>query len=117
MESSWEAVVTTIRTRGHAPHFTLNSDGQRHPLLNVAAFFTLIVGFVSFALGLLLRTGPSGSHGWAVVAAASGLAALVVGLVSQMLSATREERVIIVAGIIAGFIGLALGLAHGGFSG
>ena len=28
---------------------------------------------------------------------------------------TSEERVIIVAGIIAGFVGLALGLAHGGF--
>ena len=33
-----------------------------------------------------------------------------------MMSATREERVIIVAGIIAGFVGLALGLAHGGLS-
>jgi hypothetical protein len=117
MESFWEAVVTTIRTRGHAPHFTLNSDGQRHPLLNVAAFFTLIVGLVSFALGLLLRTGPNGSHSWAIVTAATGLAAMLVGLVSQMMSATREERVIIVAGIIAGFVGLALGLAHGGFAG
>jgi hypothetical protein len=117
MESSWEAVVTTIRTRGHAPHFTLNSDGQRHPLLNAAAFFTLIVGLVSFAIGLLLRTGPNGSHGWAIVAAATGLAALLVGLYCQMVSATREERVIIVAGIIAGFVGLALGLAHGGFAG
>jgi hypothetical protein len=117
MKSSWEAVVTTIRTRGHAPHFTLNSDGQRHPLLNVAAFFTLAFGLVSFAIGMLLRTGPSSSHGWAIVAAATGLAALLIGLVSQMMSATREERVIIVTGIIAGFVGLALGLAHGGFSG
>jgi hypothetical protein len=33
-----------------------------------------------------------------------------------MLSATREERIILVTGIIAGFVGLALGLAHGGFS-
>jgi hypothetical protein len=32
------------------------------------------------------------------------------------LSATREERIIIVTGIIASFIGLALGLAHGGLS-
>ena len=116
MESSWEAVVTTIRTRGHAPHFTLNSDGQRHPLLNVAAFFTLIAGLVSFALGLMLRTGPNGMHAWAVVTAVTGLAAMLVGLFSQMMSATREERVIIVAGIIAGFVGLALGLAHGGLA-
>ena len=50
------------------------------------------------------------------MAAVTGLAALLVGLFLQMMSATREERVIIVTGIIAGFIGLALGLAHGGFS-
>jgi hypothetical protein len=41
---------------------------------------------------------------------------LLVGLYAQMISATREERIVIVAGIIAGFVGLALGLAHGGFS-
>jgi uncharacterized membrane protein HdeD (DUF308 family) len=114
MESSWEAVVTTIRTR--AAHFTLNSDGQRHPLLNAAAFFTLIAGLVSFALGLLLRTGPGSMHALAVVTSVTGLAAMLVGLFSQMMSATREERVVIVTGIIAGFVGLALGLAHGGLS-
>jgi uncharacterized membrane protein len=108
----------TIRTGrpGHFPRLSLNSDGQPHPLLNAASFFTLIAGLVSFALGLFIRTGPSGEPAWAIVAAATGLVALLVGLVSQMLSATREERVIIVAGMIAGFIGLALGLAHGGFS-
>jgi uncharacterized membrane protein HdeD (DUF308 family) len=115
MQSSQEAVMTQAIRTGR-PHFTLNSDGQRHPLLNVAAFFTLIAGLVSFALGLLLRTGPNSVHAWAVVASVTGLAALLVGLFSQMMSATREERVIIVAGIIAGFVGLALGLAHGGFA-
>ncbi len=108
-------MTQTIRTGRQ--HFTLNSDGKRHPMLNVAAFFTLIVGLVSFALGLLLRTGPNSMHAWAIVASATGLAALLVGLISQMMSATREERVVIVAGIIAGFVGLALGLAHGGLSG
>jgi uncharacterized membrane protein HdeD (DUF308 family) len=107
-------MTQTIR-RGR-PHLTLNSDGQRHPLLNAAAFFTLIVGLVSFALGLMLRTGPGSVHAWAVVTSVTGLAAMLVGLFSQMMSATREERVIIVSGIIAGFIGLALGLAHGGLS-
>jgi hypothetical protein len=108
----------TIRTGrpGRFARLNLNSDGRPHPLLNAASFFTLIIGLVSFALGLLLRTGPSGQHAWAVAAAATGLAAMLVGLVSQMLSATREERVIIVAGVIAGFVGLALGLAHGGFA-
>jgi hypothetical protein len=109
----------TIRTGrpGRFPRLNLNSDGQPHPLLNAASFFTLILGLLSFSLGLFIRTGPSHELAWSVVAAATGLAAMLVGLVSQMMSATREERIIIVTGIIAGFIGLALGLAHGGFSG
>jgi hypothetical protein len=34
-----------------------------------------------------------------------------------MISATREQRVLIVTGIIAGFVGLAMGLANGAFGG
>ena len=106
----------TIRTTkaGHVPRLNLDSDGKSHPLLNATCFFVLIAGLVSFALGLYLRTGPSSLHAWAIVAAVTGLAALLIGLVAQMMSATREERVIIVVGIIAGFVGLALGLAKGG---
>jgi len=108
----------TIRTGkpGRVPRLNLNSDGQPHPLLNAVSFFVLIVGLLSFALGLFLRTGPSGEHAWAVIASVTGLAGLLIGLVAQMMSATREERVIIVTGIIAAFVGLCLGLAHGGFS-
>ena len=98
------------------PRLNLNSDGRPHPLLNAVSFFILIVGLFSFAIGLFLRTGPSGEHGWAIVAAVTGLAGMLTGLVCQMLSATREERIIIVTGMIASFVGLALGLAHGGFS-
>jgi hypothetical protein len=109
----------TVRTGrpGRVPRLNLNSDGQPHPLLNAASFFTLILGLLSFALGLFIRTGPSGLHAWAIVAAVTGLAGLLFGLFTQMMSATREERIIIVTGIIAAFIGLALGLAHGGLSG
>lgn len=112
-------MASTLKTTklGRFPRLNLNSDGQPHPFLNAASFFTLLAGLVSFALGLFLRTGPGALHAWAVVAAATGLASMLVGLVAQMLSATREERIIIVTGIIAGFVGLALGLAHGGFSG
>jgi hypothetical protein len=101
---------------GRLPRLNLNSDGRPHPLLNAASFSILIVGLFSFAIGLFLRTGPSGEHGWAIVAAVTGLAGLLVGLFLQMMSATREERIIIVTGIIAAFVGLALGLAHGGLS-
>lgn len=109
----------TIRSGGHAriPHVTLNSDGQPHPLLNALTIFTLVVGLVSFVLGLIIRNAPSIDNlGMAITTAATGLAALLVGLYTQMISATREQRVLIVTGIIAGFVGLALGLAHGGFS-
>jgi uncharacterized membrane protein HdeD (DUF308 family) len=106
----------TVRTTktGHLPHLSLNSDGRSHPVLNFLSFFVLFAGLLSFALGLFLRTGPSDAHAWAITAAVIGLAVLLIGLVTQMMSATREERVIIVTGIIAGFVGLALGLAHGG---
>ena len=86
---------------------TLNSDGKRHPLENRLAVFTLIAGLAAFAVGWVVRL-----H---VLASVLGLAALLVGLYAQMISATREERIIIVAGLIAAFVGGALGLAHGGF--
>jgi FtsH-binding integral membrane protein len=92
----------------------LNSDGRPHPRLNAASGFTLVVGLVSFAIGLLLRTEPGSLTAWAVTAAATGLAGLLIGLVAQMMSATREQRVVVVAGMIAAFVGLCLGLAHGG---
>jgi hypothetical protein len=113
-------VAGTIRTGGHSrfPHLTLNSDGQPHPLVNALTILTLVIGLVSFALGLVIRNVPSASGlGWAITTAATGLASMLVGLYTQMISVTREQRVLIVTGIIAGFVGLALGLAHGGFSG
>jgi uncharacterized membrane protein HdeD (DUF308 family) len=104
-------------TRSRLPRVTLNSDGRPHPLLNAFAIFTLVLGLASFVIGLVIRNVPSAdTHAMAIVAGLTGLVSLVVGLVTQMLSATREQRVIIVTGIIAAFVGLALGLAHGGFS-
>jgi hypothetical protein len=108
----------TIKTGrpGHFPHLTLNSDGRPHRLLNVASIIVLVSGLLSFALGLYLRTTTSSGAAMAALTAATGLLALAGGLATQMMSATREERIIIVTGIIAGFVGFALGLAHGGFS-
>ena len=95
---------------------TLNSDGQSHKLLNVSTIVTLFLGLASFILGLLIRNDvAAGGIAWAVIAAAIGLVSMVGGLFTQMFSATTEQRILIVTGIIAGFIGCALGLAHGGF--
>jgi uncharacterized membrane protein HdeD (DUF308 family) len=110
-------VAGTDSTRSRLPHITLNSDGQSHPLVNVLAIFTLVIGLLSFVLGLVIRNVPSvDSTAMNVLTAVTGLVSLLVGLYAQMISATREERIVIVTGIIAGFVGLALGLAHGGFS-
>ena len=92
----------------HVPHMTLNSDGQRHPVENSLAVFTLVSGVGAFAVGWVV-----GQH---LLATVAGLAALLVGLYAQLISATRPERMIIVTGLVAAFVGAALGIAHGGFA-
>jgi uncharacterized membrane protein HdeD (DUF308 family) len=96
------------RARPHLPHVTLNGDGRRHPVENTLAVFTLVAGIVAFAAGWIVA-----QH---LLATSLGAVALVVGLYSQLISATREQRMLIVTGLIAGFVGVALGLAHGGFA-
>jgi hypothetical protein len=97
-----------------SPHI-LNSDGQPHPVLNVLTIFTLLDGLVAFAIGLFIRNAPTAAAAWHIIATATGLSAILVGLYGQMVSATREQRVLLVTGMIAGFVGLALGLSKGGF--
>lgn len=108
----------TVRTnaRQRIPHLTLNSDGRPHPLENILAVSVMAAGIASFVLGLIVRDDTAAGSAMSAAATATGLYGLVVGLYAQMVSATREERVVIVTGIIAGFVGLALGLAHGGLS-
>jgi hypothetical protein len=95
----------------------LNSDGQPHPVENAVAVTILLVGLVVFVLGLVVRNSPTAPTALHVIATVGGLLSLLVGLYAQMVSSTREQRVLIVAGIIAGFVGLAIGLSHGGFTG
>ena len=95
-------------------HNILNSDGQPHPVENILTIFTLVVGLVSFVLGMIVRNAHV-SSGVIVITTATGLVSCLVGLYVQMISHTREQRVLIVTGIIAGFVGLALGVSKGGF--
>ena len=99
--------TTAASSARRAPRITLNSDGRRHPLLNAAAAFTVIAGVLSFALGLIVQL-----H---LAATVLGMAAFGGGLLGQLFSATREERMFLVSGIVAGFVGMGLGIAHGGF--
>jgi hypothetical protein len=94
-------------TRSHVPFLTLNNDGERHPLENALAVFTLVTGLITFAVGWVVSL-----H---VLASILGVVSLLVGLYAQMISATRTERIIIVTGLVAAFVGTALGFAHGGF--
>jgi ammonia channel protein AmtB len=95
-------------------HNILNSDGQPHPVQNILTIVTLVVGLVSFVLGLVIRNAHT-SAAVIVIATATGLVSCLIGLYVQMISSTREQRVLIVTGIIAGFVGLAIGLSKGGF--
>jgi ammonia channel protein AmtB len=105
-------VAGDVRTRPRRN--ILNSDGRPHPVENIMAVCVLVAGLVSFVLGMLVRnshTGPAVDN----TATATGLAAILVGLYVQMVSATREQRILVVTGMIAGFVGLAIGLSRGGF--
>jgi hypothetical protein len=96
------------RPRPRARHFSLHSEGQGgHPLIIAAAGYTLVAGAVSTVIGLL-----SLAH---VLGTILGVTAFVIGLLAQMLSATRYERMVIVTGVVAAFVGMGLGFAHGGF--
>ncbi len=95
-------------------HNILNSDGQPHLVENILTIVTLVVGLVSFVLGLVIRNVHT-SAAVIVITTATGLVSCLIGLYVQMISSTREQRVLIVTGIIAGFVGLAIGLSKGGF--
>jgi hypothetical protein len=97
----------STHTDQRAMRLSLNSDGQRHPLLNAVTAFTFVAGVASFVLGLIVR-----QH---LAATVIGMAAFGVGMVAQLVSATREERIFLVAGLVAAFVGLGLGIAHRGF--
>ena len=98
-----EATKTQSRAR-----LTLNSDGQRHTVENILTISVFLVGLLAFALGFIVR-----AH---FPATLLGLLAFVVGLYAQLVSNTREQRVLIMAGMIAAFVGAGLSIAHGGFS-
>lgn len=98
---------TRVRPNAHVPRVTLNTDGKRHPLENSLTLFTLAAGLASFALGFVVR-----AH---LAATVLGLAAFGIGMYAQFISATRAERMLIVVGVTAAFVGLGMGIAHGGF--
>jgi hypothetical protein len=97
-----------VRAHPRPAYLTLNEDGQAHPLQNSLAVFTLVTGIPAFALGFVVSC-----HFPAVIL---GLLSVFVGMYDQMISVTRNQRIVIVTGLIAAFVGAGLGFAHGGFA-
>ncbi|GAA2120101.1 hypothetical protein [Actinomadura alba] len=90
-------------------HITmLNTDGARHPMENSLAVISMLLGLTAIVLGLIVRAHMFGAF--------VGLIGFPVALYSQMVSVTSGERWLNIIGMIASFVGLALSLAHGGFT-
>jgi hypothetical protein len=103
-----EAVNAGASTGSRQPIFSLNEDGQRHPVENTLTVVTFVAGILAFAVGWFVRL-----HLPALVL---GVAAMVIGMYTQLVSATRAQRIVVVTGMVAAFVGGALAIAHGGFS-
>ncbi|MCW2914115.1 MAG: hypothetical protein JWN52_2183 [Actinomycetia bacterium] len=89
-------------------HFTLNTDGERHPRENSLAVTAMAFGLTALVLGFIVVT-----H---MPAAIIGIVGLPLSLYSQMVSATTGERWLNVVGMVGSAVGVALALAHGGFT-
>lgn len=89
------------------PEAVKGHPGTRHPVENTLTAFAFVVGLAAFAIGFIVRAHVAGT--------VLGIAGFVVGLYAQMISVTREQRVLIMAGIIGAFVGMGLSIAHGGF--
>ena len=105
------------RTDELSPPALAPRHGTGSMVLMAGAGLNLLLGLLSFVLGMVVRNASSAPAALHVVATVTGLLSMVLGLFLQMISATRNERIIIVTGMVAGFVGTCLGLAAGGFSG
>jgi hypothetical protein len=75
-------------------------------LENGLVAFTIVSGLIAFATGWVVAL-----HSIATILA---VASMVVGLYAQLVSSNREQRIVIVTGLVAAFVGGALAIAHGG---
>ena len=99
---------TEIEPATQPSHLTLDTGGKRRPLRNAVTVIIFVGGLVAFGLGLVVRL-----H---FAATALGMVCFALGLYAQFVSATRGERIFLVVGITGAFVGLGMGIAHGGFS-
>jgi CHASE2 domain-containing sensor protein len=91
-------VLSRHQARRHNPH----------PRETSLSAMTIVGGLIAAVSGVV--------HAGHFVAVCVGIATIMFGLYSQLVSATTGERWINVIGIGLAFVGVGLGLSHGGFS-
>ena len=79
---------------------------RRSTMENGLVAFTIVSGLIAFAIGWVVSL-----HSIATVLA---VASMVIGMYAQLVSTSREQRIVIVTGLVAAFVGGALAIAHGG---
>ncbi|MDT0267088.1 hypothetical protein RM844_12385 [Streptomyces sp. DSM 44915] len=89
--------------------FLMNTDGRAHPRENTLASITLVLGLVA-----AITAHFPGLH---LTSSWTGLAGLVVGVISQLVSATTGQRALTVLGLGGAGVGLYLGMSNGGLFG
>jgi len=85
----------------------VDSTTRRSTMMeNGLVAFTIVSGLLAFATGWVVAL-----HSIATILA---VASMVVGLYAQLVSSNRDQRIVIVTGLVAAFIGGALAISHGG---
>ncbi|GAA2467157.1 hypothetical protein [Streptomyces macrosporus] len=99
-------MAQAVRKRGGGIASILNSDHQAHPVENRLVAVTAVLGLIAFVTCFF-----SGLH---LLSSWAGLVGIVTGLWGQMISATTEERFVLVIGTGAAAVGFFLGMWNGG---
>lgn len=88
------------------PELVDSATRRRTRAENGLVAFTIVAGLIAFATGWVVAL-----HSIATILA---VASMVVGMYAQLVSNNREQRIVIVTGLVAAFVGGALAIAHGG---
>jgi hypothetical protein len=90
------------------PSVLPHRHARQHQRETSLAAITIVGGLIAIIAGVI--------HAGHFIAVCVGLTTAVFGLYSQLVSATTSERGGNVIGIGLAFLGLGLGLSHGGFT-
>jgi hypothetical protein len=93
---------------GHASAES-RAEPESHRLQDVLAVLAFTLGIAALVLG----GGVPAAH---FVGLVVGIIGLPLALVSQMISATTNERWLNVIGMVGSFVGAGFAISHGGFS-